>query len=242
MKKLICALIAAFTLLGSAANAISVDAEAAILIEASSGRVIYAKNENEELPMASTTKVMTLLVAVENGRLSDKVTVSANAANTEGSKMYLMAGDVISLEDLLYGLMLVSGNDAAVAIAEHVGGSVEGFAKLMNEKAAELGAKSTNFVTPNGLHNDKHYTTAHDLALIAARAIQNPIIENIINTKSHIVNVEGNVRRITLNNKNKFLSIYKDANGFKTGYTQTSGEMPGIGFKTRRYAIYWRRA
>lgn len=224
MKRLICALIAAFILFGStAAHALSVNAKAAILIEASSGRVIYSKNENEKLPMASTTKVITLLVAVENGHLNDKVTVSANAANTEGSKMYLRAGDIITLEDLLYGLMLVSGNDAAVAIAEYVGGSVEGFAQLMNETAEKLGATNTNFVTPNGLHNDNHYTTAHDLAVIAAHAIQNPIIETIINTKSHTVNVEGNVRRIKLTNKNKFLTLYKDANGFKTGFTNPAG-------------------
>lgn len=200
----------------------STAARAAVVMEASSRRVLYAKNPHMKLPMASTTKIMTAILAIEMGNLEDVVTVSPKAVGVEGSSIYLAKGERLTLEQLLYGLMLRSGNDAAVAIAEHIGGSVENFVRLMNRKAVQIGARNTNFVNPHGLHDDMHYTTAYDLALISAYAMQNPVFRTIVSTKYKKIPWEGRSYDRVLQNKNALLWSYEGANGIKTGYTKVS--------------------
>ena len=143
-----------------------IDAESGILIDAQSGRVLLQYNPHIKLPMASTTKIMTALISLENGQLKDKVKIKKEAVGIEGSSIYLYENELITLEDLLYGLMLRSGNDSAVAIANYIGGNLEEFIKMMNKKAKEIGVNNTNFINPHGLHDDNHYSTAYDLALI----------------------------------------------------------------------------
>ena len=194
-----------------------------ILIEAKTGRGLYEQNAHEPLPMASTTKIMTALVALENGDVHDLVTAGKNAFGVPGTSIYLSLGEQLPLLDMLYGLMLASGNDAAVAIAEHIGGSVDGFCKLMNDRAAALGCEDTVFATPHGLPAENHHTTARDLALIAREAMQNPTFREIVSTqRASIPWAEHDYDRI-LNNKNKLLSEYPGAIGVKTGYTKAAG-------------------
>lgn len=196
-------------------------AKSAIVIERKSGRILYAKNIHEKLPMASTTKVMTALVAIENCKdLKKKFKISNKAVGVEGSSIYLRQNECISMEDLLYGLMLRSGNDAATAIACKIGGSVEGFAKKMNEKAKEIGALSSNFTNPHGLHHKEHYTTAYDLALITRAAMKHNLFRNIVASKRWISSRETNG---VFYNKNKTLSQYPGGDGVKTGYTKVAG-------------------
>ncbi|HOH89603.1 MAG TPA: serine hydrolase, partial [Bacillota bacterium] len=149
-------------------------ARAAVVMDVNSNRILYSKNMDEKLAMASTTKIMTALVAIESGRLDEKVTISKRASYMEGSSIYLREGEVHTVSDLLYAIMLRSGNDAATAVAEHIGGSVEGFAEMMNKKAREIGASNTRFANPHGLDAEGHYTTARDLALITSYALKNP--------------------------------------------------------------------
>lgn len=201
----------------------STAARGAVLMEVETGRVLYEKNPHEKMPMASTTKIMTAILALEKGNLSDVVTVSRNASGVEGSSIYLAVGEQLTLEQLLYGLMLRSGNDAAVAIAEHIAGSVEEFAKMMNEKAREIGAYNTNFVNPHGLHHEDHYTTAYDLALISSYAMKNPKFVEIASTKYYKIPWPGQPWDRVLKNKNALLWDYEGANGIKTGYTKASG-------------------
>jgi len=205
----------------SAAKTESVPAQAAYLIEANSGRVLLSQNADARLPMASTTKIMTALLAVESERLKETVTVPKEAAGTEGSSMYLKAGEKIPLIDLVYGLMLTSGNDAAVAIACFLDGDTDAFAARMNARAEALGLKDTHFVTPNGLHDPNHYTTAHDLALLAAAALDNPTFAMIVQTKYR--DTEGDVLH-KLKNKNRLLWEYEGGIGVKTGYTKAAGK------------------
>ncbi|NLT96773.1 MAG: D-alanyl-D-alanine carboxypeptidase, partial [Christensenellaceae bacterium] len=174
-------------------------------MEASTGRVLYQKNAFEKMPMASTTKIMTALVAIENSNLDDRVTVSPNASGIEGSSIWLSPGETMTLSDLLFGLMPASGNDAAVAIAEHVGGDVETFVGMMNDKAREIGAYNTHFVNPNGLPADNHYTTAYDLALISAYAMQNKMFREIVKTQYKTLPWEGHEWDRVVKNKNKIL-------------------------------------
>ncbi|MDP2892079.1 MAG: D-alanyl-D-alanine carboxypeptidase family protein, partial [Bacillota bacterium] len=157
------------------------------------------------------------------GNLEDTVTISKNAHGVEGSTIYLGRGENVKLRDLLYGLMLQSGNDAAAAIAEHIGGSVEGFADMMNDKALEIGAKNTHFTNPHGLQNDSHYTTAYDLALISAYAMKNPVFAQIVSTKYKKIPWEEKGTNRVLKNKNKILWDYEGGNGVKTGFTKNSG-------------------
>lgn len=206
---------------------LQLNALSACLIDAESGRVLYGKNENEVRAMASTTKIMTLIVALENGNLDDIVTISENAARQPDVQLNVNTGEQYVLGDLVYSLMLESHNDVAVAIAEHVGGSVEGFAAMMNEKAEELGMTDTYFITPNGLdaedENGIHSTTAVDLARLAAYAIKNEKFIEITNTKSYsFKDVEGK-RAFSVNNKNQFLSMMDGAIGVKTGFTGDAG-------------------
>ena len=164
--------------------AVSTSASSAILVDVASGRVLYEQNADAKMLIASTTKILTALVAIEEGDLSDIVTVSREAALTEGSAMYLQEGEQLTLETLLYGLLLCSGNDAAVAIADHVGGSQTGFVKMMNEKARELGMEDSSFANPNGLDNEQHYSTARDLAKLACAAVENETLVRIASTKT----------------------------------------------------------
>ena len=177
-----------------------ISATAAILMDADSGRVLYERNADREMLIASTTKILTALVALREGDLSDTVTVSRHAANTEGSAMYLEAGEKLTLETLLYGLLLCSGNDAAVAIAEHIAGSEERFADRMNEMAAELGMEHSSFANPNGLDHPDHYSTARDMAILACAAMENETLVRIASTRS--VTIGGR----TMTNHNKLLA------------------------------------
>lgn len=198
-------------------------AQSALLMDSDSGRVLFEKNGYDKRPMASTTKIMTLIVTLENADLNDIVTISSNAARQPDVQLNICEGEQYYLKDLVYSLMLESHNDTAVAIAEHVGGSVEGFAKLMNKKAKELGCVNTNFVTPNGLDADGHETTAYELALIASYAIKNENFIKITNTQSHsFSDIEGK-RSFSVNNRDQFLYQMEGAIGIKTGFTNKAG-------------------
>ena len=204
-------------LLTGRAQAVEVSASAAVLMDMDSGRVLYERNAGARMLIASTTKILTALVAIRDGNLSDTVKVSREAAYTEGSSMYLKEGEELTLETLLYGLLLCSGNDAAVAVAEHVGGSVESFVKRMNETAAELGMEHSSFANPNGLDDEKHYSTAYDMALLARAAMENETLVRIASTRT--VSIAGR----TMTNHNKLLSYMDGCFGLKTGYTRAAG-------------------
>jgi len=195
----------------------------AVAIETQSGRILYEKNAFIKTSIASTTKVMTAIVAVENNNLEDIVIVSKKAAATGGSSVDLKENDEIKLSELLYGLMLSSGNDAAVAIAEHTAGSVEEFSKLMNDKAKELGALNTNFVTPHGLDVNNHYSTAYDMAIISRYALTNSTIKKLVSTQYYTMTfLNGKTKQ--LKNTNPLLSFYNGISGMKTGYTGMAGK------------------
>lgn len=199
------------------------NAVSALLLDASNNRVLYEKNGFKQLAMASTTKIMTCVVALENAKSEDIVTISAYAARMPDVQLNVKPKEQYYLKDLLYSLMLESHNDVAVAIAEHVGGSVEGFAAMMNAKAKEIGCNNTNFVTPNGLDAQDHYTTARDLAVIASYAISNKDFIAITNTSSHSFHEVSNKRSFTVTNKNRFLYMMDGAIGVKTGFTNNAG-------------------
>lgn len=192
------------------------------VIEVSSGRLLNGSNENLRLPMASTTKAMTALVVLENASLTDIVEIPQAAVGIEGSSVYLKKGERFTVEELLYALMLRSGNDAAVALAVHTSGSVEEFVRKMNERAVLMGLKDTKFVNPHGLHDENHYTTAYELALIAAEGLKNPHFKRIVSTKNIVIDGEGHEKRYFAN-KNKILYNYEGATGVKTGFTRDSG-------------------
>lgn len=192
-----------------------------VIYDRKSGKVIWGKNDNKRSAMASTTKIMTCIIVLENANLNDKVTVSGKAAGTGGSRLGLKKDDKITVHDLLYGLMLRSGNDSAVALAEHVGGSKEGFAELMNNKAKELGLKDTHFVTPHGLDDPEHYTTAYELAKITDYALKNEKFAKIVGTKDYTISINGYSKQ--LNNTNELLDYLQGVNGVKTGFTNNAG-------------------
>lgn len=201
---------------------ISTSAKSAIAIEVSSGEVYYAKNENARLPMASTTKIMTALVAIESFDIDKTVHIKKEAVGIEGSSVYLFENEEISMRDLLYALLLNSANDAAVAIALEVGGSIENFSCMMNKRAKSLGLSNTNFENPHGLDSENHYTTAYDLAIITREAMKNDTFCEIISTrKKTSLKSDGNTRLFI--NHNKLLSNYDGAIGVKTGFTKKSG-------------------
>ncbi|MGF7057042.1 D-alanyl-D-alanine carboxypeptidase (penicillin-binding protein 5/6) [Brassicibacter mesophilus] len=197
-----------------------VSASGAILIDNSTGRVLYSLNPHSRLPMASTTKIMTALIAIEYGKLDEVVKIKKSCVGIEGSSIYLYNGEEITLRDIVYGLMLRSGNDAAVAIAIHISGSVSNFAELMNKKAKEIGALNTNFKNPHGLHEKDHYTTAYDLALITREAMKHNEFREISKTKVWKADRETNNY---FYNKNKTLWQYEGGDGVKIGYTQVAG-------------------
>jgi len=198
---------------------ISTHARASSVIDVKSGRIVFQANGDARLPIASLTKVMTAIVAIEHGKLDDVVKVSANAYGKEGSSIYLHLGEEMTLHTMLYGLMLRSGNDAATAIAEHVGGSVEGFVYLMNEKARLLGLKNTSFRNPHGLDEEGHYSSANDLAVLSAYALQNETFQEIVKTKVKTAPNPNEKWDYRWTNKNKMLNFYEGADGVKTGYT-----------------------
>lgn len=202
-------------------NTPDVNALSAVLIDADTGRVLWGKNENEPMAMASTTKIMTAIIALENSDIQDKVTVSKNATLAPPVKMHLQRGEELTLEQLLYALLMQSSNDAAVAIAEKVGGSVENFCLMMNKKAMELGCTDTEFVTPNGLDKGNHHSTAKDMALIGAYAIKNEEFIRISNTQN--VSFTSNKKNYSIVNKNQLLNSYNGAIGIKTGFTGKAG-------------------
>ncbi len=206
-------------------------AHSAVLIDANTGQILLSHNAHEALPMASTTKVMTALMALEYGGLDEVVTVGRNAYGVPGTSIYLGLGEKITLGDLLYGLMLASGNDAAVAIAEHIGGDAQHFCQMMTMRAQELGCADTVFVNPNGLPAKGHHTTAHDLALIAREAMAHDLFRQIVSTQRASIPWEGRSYPRILNNKNKLLSTYDGATGIKTGYTKAAGRCLVFGAK-----------
>ena len=197
----------------------ALSAESAILLDGQTGRVLYEKQADKQSLIASTTKIMTALVVCEQTNVLDRVRIPQEAVGIEGSSMYLKAGEVMTVQDLLYGLMLHSGNDAAVALAIYCGGTVEGFAELMNDKAHRLGLNNTHFVNPNGLDAPGHYSTARDMAKLAAYAMENPIFAKTVSTKT----VKAADR--TLTNHNKLLWSLNGAEGVKTGYTKAAGRI-----------------
>ncbi|WP_255437655.1 D-alanyl-D-alanine carboxypeptidase family protein [Thalassobacillus sp. CUG 92003] len=201
-------------------SSIQVSARQAVLMDAESGRVLYEKDAHQTSLIASTTKIMTAIVAIESGKLSEKADASHRSVHTEGSSIYLEEGEKMTLNDLVYGLMLRSGNDAAVAIAEHVGGSVEGFNYLMNEKAAWIGMDESHFDNPHGLDSDTHYSSAHDLALLMRYAMKNETFREVTSSEKYL----SQNRDYAWMNKNKLLTqYYPHTTGGKTGYTKQAG-------------------
>lgn len=201
-----------------------ISAQSAILIDGDTGEILFSKNPHERRPPASTTKILTAILALEKGRINDVVEISSRAANTGEARINLVAGEKITLENLLYGALLKSGNDACVAIAEEIAPSVEEFVDLMNLKARLLGCYNSNFVNTNGLPNNNHYSSAYDLALIARYGLKNKTFAKIVATKSHVIEWEESGRKRKINNTNKLLSTYPGAIGVKTGTTVKAGQ------------------
>ena len=217
-RRILAALWAAVSLIGcmtAAAEAVEVSAAAAVLMDADSGRLLYEKNGEKRMLIASTTKLMTALVALEQGGLQQEITVTGGHM-AEGSSMYLRPGEKLTLETLLYGLLLCSGNDAALAVTECMGG-VAPFVARMNEKAAELGMENTHFANPNGLDDEEHYSTAEDMAKLAAAAMDDPVLRRVASTRT------ARIGGRTLTNHNKLLSRVEGCVGLKTGYTKAAG-------------------
>lgn len=224
MKKII-SFVAACMIAVSASDALAMadTAECACVINPVTNEVVFEKEMNKKHAMASTTKIMTAVIALENCGEDEVVTVSANAANQEGSSAYISAGNQMYMGDVLNGLMLNSGNDAAIAIAEHVAGNVEAFADMMNKKAAELGAVNTHFVNPSGLDDPQHYTTASDMALIAKYAMGMSKFREIVSTSTAQVKPINSEEMLYFTNHNKLLHLYDGATGIKTGFTKSTG-------------------
>lgn len=217
-RRILAALWAAVSLIGcltAVTEAVEVSAAAAVLMDADSGRLLYEKNGEKRMLIASTTKLMTALVALEQGGLQQEITVTGGHM-AEGSSMYLRPGEKLTLETLLYGLLLSSGNDAALAVTECMGGAVP-FVARMNEKAAELGMENTHFANPNGLDDEAHYSTAEDMAKLAAAAMDDPVLRRVASTRT------ARIGGRTLTNHNKLLSRVEGCVGLKTGYTKAAG-------------------
>lgn len=221
MKKLCAGMAAALlaAIFFSPFSAYAISAEKAILVDGHSGRVLYEKRADEKSLIASTTKIMTALIVCEQCNVLDRMRIPKEAVGIEGSSMYLQENEVLTIQELLYGLMLQSGNDAAVALAIYCGGTVEGFAELMNDKAHRLGLTQTHFVNPNGLDAPDHYSTARDLSILAAYAMKNPIFSRTVSAK----NVKMGERYLT--NHNKLLWQVEGVDGVKTGFTKAAGRI-----------------
>ena len=199
------------------------DNSSEIVIESSTNRVLYEQNARSKKYMASTTKILTAITIIENVNVDDVVKVTSKTVGIEGSSIYLEEGEELSVKELLYGLMLASGNDCAETLAVYCSGSKENFANLMNVTAKKIGANNSNFVTPHGLHDDNHYTTAYDLAIISSYAMKNEIFREIVNTKSIDISFSTRNYKRHLVNKNKMLREFEGSNGIKTGYTKKAG-------------------
>lgn len=239
MKKTFCFILVLFIVLGSfeiiaSASTVlpansgsppSITGETAVLIDAKTGKILYDKNAHIRMEPASTTKIMTAILALEKGKLTDVVVTGKEPPLADGTRIYLEEGEKLTLEQMLYALLLNSANDAAVAIAEHIGGDVTSFVKMMNEKAREIGAKDTTFVNPNGLPAEGHLTTAYDLALMTRYALLNfPEFRKIVSTKTFNIPWQGKEWDRKLINLNKLLWNYDGADGVKTGYTSSAGQ------------------
>lgn len=198
-------------------SSLNLNSRSCIVLDRVSKKILYGKNEYNKVKMASTTKIMTATVIIENCDLNQTIEVSKKAAGTGGSRLGLKTGDMITIRDLLYGLMLCSGNDAAVALAETAGGSIQGFSELMNNKAKELGLNNTHFESPHGLDSDGHYTTAYELALLSDYALKNPTFLQIVGTKNYTITINGYPK--TLSNTNELLGALNGVYGIKTGFT-----------------------
>ena len=205
----------------SDAEELETNSRIALIYDRASGQILYEKNGEKQTPMASTTKIMTAIVVLENADLTETVTINSKAAGIGGSRLGLKKNDKITVNDLLYGLMLRSGNDAAVALAIHVGGSVEGFASMMNEKAKEMGLTNSHFVVPHGLDNEGHFTTAYELAKMADYALKIDKFREIVSTKLTTININGYPKAI--NNTNQLLGSISGVYGVKTGFTNGAG-------------------
>ena len=203
------------------AEELNLDSKIALIYDRASGRILYEKNGNKQTPMASTTKIMTAIVVLENANLKDTVTINSKAAGTGGSRLGLKKNDKITVNDLLYGLLLRSGNDAAVALATYVGGSVEGFAQMMNEKAKELGLVNSHFVVPHGLDNEGHFTTAYELAKMADYALKIEKFKEMVSTQYTTIYINGYAKKIK--NTNQLLGSVAGVYGVKTGFTNGAG-------------------
>ena len=229
MKRIICIVILLFILgqsvlkIDSRAVQFDLSAKASVLIEAQTGTVLYAENEHMKLPMASTTKILATLVTLESGELDEEFAVDDRALLTEGSSMNLCYGDIVSKRELCYGMMLPSGNDAANAAALKIGGEYEAFAEIMNRRACEIGMRNSSFVTPSGLHDDNHYSTAYDMALLARAAMKNDEFRKICSTAYIRLSDEKWSNDKYLKNSNKLLSRYDCCIGIKTGFTDEAG-------------------
>lgn len=196
---------------------LNINSRSYIVLDRKTNEVLFGKNQFEKRKMASTTKIMTAIITLERVNLQDNVTVSKKAARTGGSRLGLKANDIITVNDLLYGLMLCSGNDAAVCLAEYVGGSIEEFAELMNQKAKELNLTNTHFVTPHGLDSEEHYTTSYELAILSNYALNNTKFKEIVGTKNYTININGYPK--ALSNTNELLGNLSGVYGIKTGFT-----------------------
>lgn len=224
-KKLIsiCVILSMSLLRVYASEAPTLSAECAVVVNVQTGEILYSKNAEKRRSMASTTKIMTALLAIESGKLQSEIVVSEDMVNVEGTSMGLVAGDSVSLDELVYGMLLSSGNDAANTVAYFLGGGIEGFAVMMNERAAEIGMKNTNFVTPSGLDSDEHYSTAYDMALLGIEAVKNPKFVSVCSSESAALTYGNPPYRRTVTNHNKLLKSYDYALGIKTGFTKKSG-------------------
>lgn len=196
---------------------LELNARSCVVLDRNSKKIIFGKNEYNKVKMASTTKIMTATIIIENCDLNQTITVSKKAASTGGSRLGLKIGDKITIRDLLYGLLLCSGNDAAIALAETAGGSVQEFSNMMNNKAKDLGLTNSHFESPHGLDSDNHYTTAYELALLADYALQNSTFRNIVGTKNYTITINGYPKNIT--NTNELLGNLDGVYGIKTGFT-----------------------
>lgn len=222
-SKFICSVFLASFIFCTSAYAVDVSAKSAVLIEADSGDTVYEKNADIRMPMASTTKIMTAIVAIENCPLDKEVKITKESVGIEGSSIYLHEGETLTMEQLLYALLLSSANDASVAIATEVGGNLSAFVDMMNEKAKELGLCDTHFDNPHGLDSENHYTTSKDLSKIAAYAMKNPIFADIVSTYKKAIPLNDGEGTRVLVNHNKLLRLYDGAVGIKTGFTKKSG-------------------
>ncbi|MBR0349806.1 MAG: D-alanyl-D-alanine carboxypeptidase [Clostridia bacterium] len=225
IKKLIsfCVILSICVLRVSALNDRSLSAECAVVLNVQTGEVLFSKNADMRHSMASTTKIMTALLAVESGKLQSEIVVSDDMLKVEGTSMGLVDGDSVSLNELVYGMMLSSGNDTANVTAFFLGDSIENFASMMNNRATEIGMKNTSFVTPSGLDADEHFSTAYDMALLGAAAVKNPKFVSVCSSESVSVTFGNPPYRRKLYNHNKLLNLYDGALGIKTGFTKKSG-------------------